>query len=174
MSKKFCPHCHNEVVKSENPEYEWQCLECDEDFYSFEVVNEDETEVEVPKETEIKVVVCRPNEKAELITIPNTLEAKQKLVGGWIEAIYPYEDEVALVCNEEGKINGLDLNRAIYDDECNIIDIVAGTFFICGLTEDDFASLSDELAEKYLKKFLYPEIFYKNRQGEVKAEKIVF
>ncbi len=171
MSKKFCPYCHNEVIKSENPEYEWQCLECNEDFYDFEVKDE---ETASKKETEIKVLVCKPNEKAELITIPNTLEAKQQLVGGWIEAIYPYEDEIALVCNEEGKVDGLDLNRAIYDEECNIIDIVAGTFFICGITEDDFGSLSDELAEKYLKKFLYPEIFYRNHRGEIKAEKIVF
>lgn len=166
MSKKFCPICENEVVQSNQEKYAWYCKECDEHFDEEDVVNE--------KEAEIKVVVCRPNEKAELITIPNTLEAKQQLVGGWIEAIYPWEDEIALVCNEEGKVDGLDLNRAIYDEECNIIDIVAGTFFICGITEDDFGSLSDELAEKYLKKFIYPEIFYRDRKGEIKAEKVVF
>jgi hypothetical protein len=97
MSKKFCPHCHNEVIKSEIEGYSWQCLECEEDFYHFEVL--EETEVKKVEEiTEMKIVVCQPNNKAFNTTIPNTLEAKQKLVGGWIEAVYPWEDRVALVC----------------------------------------------------------------------------
>ena len=37
----------------------------------------------------------------------NGLEEMQAVVGSWIEAIYPYEEEVAIVCNEEGLINGL-------------------------------------------------------------------
>lgn len=164
MSKKFCPYCHNEVIKSENEEYSWQCLECEEDFYDFEVLSENAAEKK-EKPSEIKVVVCQPNNKAYITTIPNTLEAKQKVVGGWIEALYPWEDEVALVCNEEGKINGDEFNRALHDEDGNLYDIVAGTFFICGLTEDDFGSLSDELAEKYLKKFLYPEMFVRTRKG---------
>ena len=50
----------------------------------------------------IKVVIVHPNEEARIEEIENTLEAKQEIVGGWIEAIYPYEDSVALICNEEG------------------------------------------------------------------------
>ena len=85
-----------------------------------------------------------------------------------IQAIYPFEDQVALVCNEEGKINGLTLNRAVYGDEGQMLDIIAGTFFICGLTEDSFGSLSPELAEKYSNLFHCPEIFV--REGdEIKA-----
>ena len=34
------------------------------------------------------------------------LRALQEIVGGYIEAIYPYEEDVAIVCNEEGLING--------------------------------------------------------------------
>jgi len=37
--KKLCPKCKKPVIKSDNPEYSWQCLECDEDFYNFEVIN---------------------------------------------------------------------------------------------------------------------------------------
>lgn len=170
MSKKFCPYCYNEVVKSENEEYSWQCLECEEDFYDFEVVDEKEREKK-EKPSEIKVIVCQPHNKAFITTLSNTLEAKQKVVEGWIEAIYPWEDKVALVCNEEGKYNGSELNRALYDEDGNMIDIIAGTFFICGLTDEDFGSLSDELAEKYMKKFLYPEIFIRTRKG-IQAIKI--
>ena len=43
----------------------------------------------------------------------NGLEEMQAVVGGWIEAIYPYEEEVAIVCNEEGLINGLPFNRRV-------------------------------------------------------------
>ena len=164
MSKRFCPHCHNEVVKSEVEGYSWQCLECEEDFYNFEVLDEAE-EKKAQEITEMKVVVCQPNNKAFITTIPNTLEAKQKLVGGWIEAVYPWEDRIALICNEEGKYNGSELNRALCDEDGKMYDIVAGTFFICGLTDDDFGSLSDELAEKYMKMFLYPELFIRTHQG---------
>ena len=51
----------------------------------------------------------------------------QHEVGGYIEAIYPYEDPVALVCNEEGKLEGLPLNRAPRDEDGDIYDVVAGT-----------------------------------------------
>ena len=57
-----------------------------------------------------------------------------------------------LVCNEEGKLHGLPLNRILED-----YDIIAGNFFLCGLSKDNFASLSESLAKKYQEKFLYPE-----------------
>jgi hypothetical protein len=66
----------------------------------------------------------------------------------------PYDDPVALVCNEEGKLTGLPLNRKIED-----YDIIAGTFFICGLSGDGFDSLSPDLMEKYKNKFAQPEQF---------------
>ena len=62
------------------------------------------------------------------------LESLQHEVGGCIEAIYPYEDPVALICNEEGKLEGLPLNRALRDEDGDIYDVVAGTFLVVGLT----------------------------------------
>ena len=56
----------------------------------------------------------------------------QHEVGGHIEAIYPYEDPVALVCNEEGKLEGLPLIRALRDEDGDIYDVVAGTFMVVG------------------------------------------
>lgn len=106
--------------------------------------------------------IC-PGNKPEVIRIPHTLEAMQAVVGGSIEAIYPFTDSVALVCNEEGKLLGLEPNRAIRDpDTSEILDILCGTFFICGLTEDDFGSLTGAQIVKYSKLFEYPEMFLWN------------
>ncbi|MBR4766365.1 MAG: DUF3846 domain-containing protein, partial [Clostridia bacterium] len=67
-------------------------------------------------------------------------------------------DPVALICNDEGKINGLPLNRALKDDSGKIYDVIAGNFLVVGLTDDDFGSLSDELIEKFRDKCMPPEI----------------
>lgn len=101
----------------------------------------------------MKVVLVKPGEPGVITEIKSDLISMQEIVGGLIQAIYPFEDEVAIVCNDEGKINGLPLNRFLFDKESTPYDIIAGDFFVCGLTEDSFGSLSDELAEKYKKKF---------------------
>ena len=106
-----------------------------------------------------KIVLVEPNKTARIVEMNLSLENMQKTVGGLIQAVYPFEDEVALVCNEEGKIMGLPLNRGLTDEKGDIYDIVAGTFFICGLSEDNFAGLTDEQADLYLKKFLHPQKF---------------
>lgn len=108
----------------------------------------------------INVLICEPMTAPYMKEIDSSLESLQATVGGGlIQAIYPFEDQVALVCNEEGKINGLTLNRAVYGNNGEMLDIIAGTFFITGLAEDSFGSLSPELAEKYSDMFKYPEIF---------------
>ena len=102
---------------------------------------------------------CRP----EVVHISHTLLEMQKLVGGKIEAIYPFEDPVAVVCNEEGKLTGEEPNRAIKDPNTGeIMDIICGTFFVCGLTREDFGSLDGQLIQKYNKFFCYPEMFLWN------------
>ena len=79
------------------------------------------------------------------------LESLQHEVGGYIEAVYPFEDPVAVICNEEGKYNGMTLNRALRDENGEIYDVLAGQFIIAGLGEESFDSLSEELIEKYKK-----------------------
>ena len=86
----------------------------------------------------------------------------QQTVGGDIEAYYPFEEQVCIVCNEEGKINGLPLNRAIRDaDTGDIADIIAGTFFICDCSGESFGSLSLEQQKRYLEKYRLPERFFR-------------
>lgn len=98
-------------------------------------------------------VVVEPGKPAEIKEIDAGLESLQSIVGGYIEAIYPFEDDVALVCNEDGKINALPLNRVMKDNNGYVYDIIAGTFLIVGLTDENFGSLSEDLAEKYKNKF---------------------
>ena len=131
----------------------------------------DEDSFHTVKEDRIQVVICEPGKVARVTTIKNDLVSLQKMVGGYIEAVYPYEDPVAIVCNEEGKIEELELNRSLRDDNGRIYDIIAGTFLIVGFGEEDFASLSKELQEKYQKLFAQPEVFF--RVGdEIQAVKV--
>lgn len=115
----------------------------------------------------IKVVLVEPNKKATITEIENTLENLQNIVGGYIECIYPFEDNVGIIANEEGKLIGLEPNRVLRDDNGNAVDIIFGTFIITGLTEDDFGSLTDEQAEYYLDMFRCPEIILRTGNGFV-------
>lgn len=77
----------------------------------------------------MKVLVIEPGRVPEVREIENSLKAMQKLVCGTIEALYPFEDTVALVCNEEGKCFGMQPNRGLLDEAGNLYDIICGTFF---------------------------------------------
>ena len=112
------------------------------------------------RESEITVVACYPGKSAVVMRIQNTLEAKQAFVGGYIQAVYPFDDPVAIVCNEEGKINGMEPCRALFDEGDEIYDIVVGPFLICGLDDDGFISLTKEQQEQYLAMFRNPEMFF--------------
>lgn len=118
----------------------------------------------------LKVIIVEPEKIARVAEIEKSLESMQKVVGGCIEALYPFDDYVAIVCNEEGKCNGLPLNRGISTEEYGLYEIIAGTFFICGCDGADFSSLTDEQIGVYLNKFKYPEMFIK-LNGVIKSIK---
>lgn len=111
----------------------------------------------------ISVLLVEPDKYPRTVTITDTLEAMQNLVGGDIEEYMPFEDDVAIICNEEGKLNGLPLNRAVYvdEDKSKIADIICGKFFLvyAPIESENFLSLPPELSEKYREKFKYPERF---------------
>ena len=240
------------------------------DTIGFQQVEFD-TEAAPPLKENITVVILEPGEMARVGTIEATLAGMQDFVGGYIEACYPFEEEVCIVCNEEGKINGLPLNRAIYaepeevemtytemrnlfhraedggkhitgyvvfsqesftepyselsrtyaissdnkafqsrmggysiygycmdgSDPCvrleqymaaeyggkdgwkiercymksdtrQMIDIIAGPFFICDCSGENFGSLTEEQTRKYVEMFQCPEMFFRV-DGEIKA-----
>lgn len=132
------------------------------------------------KKNPMIILVVEPGKKPVLDVIDDSLESMQKVVGGYIETIYPFEDEVVLVCNEEGKINGSPLNRAIYNTDVfscfngEILDIIAGTFFLCyaPANSDSFLSLPEKLIYKYADLFDAPEKFYRDASGKIQVEKV--
>ena len=107
----------------------------------------------------IRVVLVEPGKRARAARIDGTLPGMQRVVGGDIQAVYPFEEEVCIVCNEEGKITGLPLNRALRDGSGEIYDIMAGTFFICGCGGRNFSSLTDAQLKRYTELFRLPEGF---------------
>ena len=122
----------------------------------------------------INVLLIEPGKYPKQIEIEDTLEAMQETVGGYIEEYMPFDDEVAIVCNEEGKMNGAELNRAIYSNDKEILDIIAGKFFIAyaPIESESFLSMPKDLMKKYDDKFRDPERFYQTDKGiEAKAYK---
>ncbi len=112
-----------------------------------------------PEQNGLTVLVVEPGKVPYPKQIPDTLQSLQKEVGGYIEAVYPFKDPVCVICNEEAKLDGLPLNRSLRDEQGQIYDIVAGTFLVAGLGEENFTSLSPELLDKYSRHFAMPEMF---------------
>ena len=109
----------------------------------------------------MNVLLVEPNADPRAIEIDGSLASMQSLVGGLIEAIYPFSDPIALICNDEGKLTGLPQNRPLKHPETGeIYDIVCGPFFLCSAPPDseNFESLPDDLIEKYSKVFALPSL----------------
>ena len=105
------------------------------------------------------VLVVEPGKRPYTKKIEPGLKSLQREVGGHIEAVYPFPEPVAIVYLESGKLDGCPLNRALRDEEGAIYDIIAGTFLVVGLTEEDFCSLSTELLQAFRQRFQNPETF---------------
>ena len=109
------------------------------------------------KESMIRVLKVAPGEKPEIVTLENELSALQRAVSigtdyvGLIEIIQ-VSKEVCILCNEEGKLNGLKPNRRIGND------ILCGVFYLTGQTKDgDLASLPESAMQMCMKRFAEPE-----------------
>ena len=116
-------------------------------------------------ENKIKVLVVEPMKKPYIKEIGTELEDMQEIVGGQIEEYMPFDDEVAIVCNEEGKIIDLPYNRAVYNSDGRMLDVIQGTFFLCNAPFDseNFQSITPEQEEKYSKRFERPEQFIQTK-----------
>lgn len=96
----------------------------------------------------MKVLLVEPNRKPREIEIPRGLRSLQKAVDGPIEAIYPFDDPVALVCNEEANLRNLPWNREV-GSGC----VVRGSFIICSVSGEHFDSLPGVFMKKYRTRF---------------------
>lgn len=104
-------------------------------------------------EKTIKVIMVEPMKEPYSVEVENNLEELQKAVGGYIETVY-LEDDVVLVCNEEGKLNRLPGNRSLGND------IIAGTFLVAGSNDEgEFVSLTEDKIWQYSDRFQKPEAF---------------
>ena len=108
----------------------------------------------------MKILIVEPRQHPRRADIPHTLHDMQQTVGGYIEIIQPFDDPLVLVCDEEGKLKGYALNRAIAGK-----DIIAGTFFLAGIDGDNLTDLPDELADRYEAIFRSPEVFIRSPRG---------
>ena len=73
----------------------------------------------------MRILVVEPVKRPYVKEIDHTLEEMQKVVGGSIQALYPFEDRVGLICNDEAKIaGGFTPNRALRDENGNVYDII--------------------------------------------------
>ena len=109
----------------------------------------------------IEILVIEPEKRPYRKSIEANLDTMQSLVGGMIQAIYPFEEPVALITNDEGKLLGLPLNRALTDAQGQVYDIIAGTFFLCGAPADseDFVGLNTMQLQYYTQLFGHIETF---------------
>lgn len=131
------------------------------DSIGFKQIVFDETKTHKP-ENLLKVVYVEPHRRAYEAEILNEYNALSKAVGGLLELVHIGSDSL-IVCNEEGKLKGMDGNRRLDSG----ITIIAGPFFVCGYNDGDFRSLTDEEVKKYLNRYGEPEDI---SRGEVEAD----
>ena len=103
----------------------------------------------------LTVLVVEPRKKPYAHQVPARLEDYQALVGGDIEAVYPFDESVALVC----KLQGLPLNLALTDPQGMPYAIVCGTFFLVGVGKEHFTSLTREQLKRYQDKYSREMVF---------------
>ena len=111
------------------------------------------------------VLLVNAEEYPKEIEIATGLESLQQAVQGNIEIVYPFDDPVGIICNEEGKLNGMKLNRALKNDQGEIQDILTGPFLVVGLGAEDFRSLTPDEMKKYEGIFHQPEAFVRMGKG---------
>ena len=109
----------------------------------------------------MQVVIVEPQQKPTVQEIGDSLESMQKIVGGLIEAVYPFDEPVALICNQESEVLDRPLNPALRESEGTDYDTISGTFFLCAGPPDSehFESLTDQQVKTYLECFATPEMF---------------
>lgn len=106
----------------------------------------------------IKGLLVKPYKAPEIIEFSEEYGELQKLVEGYIEMPYLFDD-VDIVINEEGKLIGLEPNVYIYDDN-DLVDVIVGNIVVVGHNDEgETISLTDEQIDKYTKVFANKELF---------------
>lgn len=108
----------------------------------------------------MKVLIVEPGKPARVDDIKNDLETLQEIVGGYIETVHPFRENVVLIVNEEGKLKGLPECRTLVSLASGWIDTLVGTFIIAGTDPEDcdFCGLTTEQARALKAKFDWPSV----------------
>ena len=108
---------------------------------------------------EITVLMVEPGKHPKVTKLKDDLDSLQKAVSigadyqGLIEFVSLGNGD-CIMCNEEGKLIGLDGNRRLGND------ILVGVFYVMSENEDgELVSLNERKIKHYTKVFWEPEIF---------------
>lgn len=111
---------------------------------------------------EIRVLVVEPMKQPYEKTIPDTLDAMYQVISGDCIQVVPLYGmnmkDAVIVCNDDGKLRGLTLNRLLFDRDGNAYDVIAGTFFITGVDGENFCSLTDSQVQELFEHYKVPEL----------------
>lgn len=107
----------------------------------------------------MKILVVEPLKHPYVEDINGSLKSMQEIIGGGVHATLPFDDSVNVVTTDMGKLIEQPMNRVLRDDNGCIDDVLCGTFFICGVSDEGFISLTDEQIKRYTQLFYVPEVF---------------
>ena len=158
-----CAYHYDAETKTLEKASEWekrQEREAEQVIDSDEILEEESAPIGT-----MTVLLVNAEEYPQTVEIATGLESLQQAVQGNIEVVYPFDDPVGIICNEEGKLNGMKLNRALRNDQGEIQDILTGPFLVVGLSEEDFRSLTPQEMTKYEELFHQPEAFVQMGRG---------
>ena len=98
----------------------------------------------------MRVIIANPGEEARIAEIEPGLESLQAVIGGWIE-LWAIDGAAHFLCNEEGRINGMPLNRFVTLSDGTVWDIY-GPILVVGADDDDgsFTSLPEAEAHTWV------------------------
>ncbi len=104
------------------------------------------------EENLIKVLLVEPFDKPKMITIENNYQAISEIICGDVDEYMPFEDDVALLCNADGKSSA---SHTVTDTETGKTELIYGSFILVGASEFDteYHSLDDDLIDKYMDLF---------------------
>ena len=105
----------------------------------------------------MKVLLIKPMEHPQVVDIEDTLEEYYRILEcDCITAAYPWEADSAVLVTDD---NGLFTKKLFSRYIPELKQPIKGNFFICGLSDEDFAELPEELIRKYTERFWMPEAF---------------
>lgn len=109
----------------------------------------------------MRILIFEPGKHPRTANIPHSLSNMQAIVGGTIQAVYPWSERAALVCDDEGLLKDYPFNRKIGEH------VIFGTFFICGIDECDFSDLPNNLMLRFAQEYHDPQVLIRTPAGYI-------